>query len=78
MPPGVDVGTVVGSNKPQGIDREKLVSVDNNDKQHAITLEDTLCYPWSPVNVISVTKLGLDREDATLNLQTFSSHSVFA
>ena len=40
-------------------------------------LEDALCYPRSPVNVISVTKLGFYRDDAILNIQTFSSYSVF-
>ena len=51
--------------------------VDDDSNQHAMTLEDGLCYPRSPVNVISVTKLELDRDDAILNTQTFSSYSMF-
>ena len=71
------MGVVVGSNKPQDIGREKLVWNDNNNRLHSLTLEDSPRYPLSPMNDISVSKLGVDHNDVTLNMQKFSSYSAF-
>ena len=49
---------------------------DKNNKHHGLTLEGALCYTLSPVNAISATKLGVDHNDATLNIKTFSSFSI--
>ena len=65
-----------GDIQPQGIGRENCC-MQIIIKKHPMTLEESLCYPLSPANMINVKKLDLDREDATLNMQTFSSSSVF-
>ena len=75
-PLGADVGTVVGSNKPQGIG---LAETQWHDDDHVLrkeTLHDALCFPDSPVNVISVSKLGLDNDDGTCNTQTYPTYSI--
>ena len=40
-------------------------------------LYDTLYFPDSPVNVISVSKLALDYRDSKMSIQSFSTYLVF-
>lgn len=67
-PLGVDVGTVVESNKPEGMGLAQIKWHDVNNILHEILLQDALCFPDSPVNVISITKLGLDSRDNQLSI----------
>ena len=67
-PVNADVGTVVGSNPPKGIGLARIQWEDNQGLHHEADLVDALYFPDSPVNVVSVTKLGIDRKDPRLNI----------
>ena len=75
-PTSVNVGTVVGSNPPSGIGLARTQWQDNHGAKHEADLVDALHFPDSPVNVVSVTKLGIDRRDPLLNIQTFPTYSI--
>ena len=75
-PLGADAGTVAGSNKPQGIGLAEIQWYDNNYQLHKASLHDALYFPDSPVNVISVSKLGIDNKDDDLNIQSFPTYSI--
>ena len=76
-PINTTIGTIVGSNPPQGVGTARIAWKDHDNKLHHLTLYDALYYPDSPANIVSITKLGPDNADHTLNIQTFSSHSIF-
>ena len=40
-------------------------------------LKDTLYYPLSPINVVSIMKLVQDSIDSMMNIQTFDFYSIF-
>ena len=54
-----------------------MVWYDKAGTKHRFLLKDALYHPDSPVNVISVTKLGQDECDSTLNIKTFPIYSIF-
>ena len=76
-PVGLDVGTVVGSDPPTGIGAAQMAWCDDEHNKNSLQLCEALYYPNSPVNVISITKLGMDASDKRLNIQTFPTHSIF-
>ena len=64
----VDVGTVIGTNYLSGIGTAEIKWYDNYNVEYSTLLHDALYYLDSPINVISVTKLGIDNEDDKLNI----------
>ena len=49
---------------------------DENVKYNPI-LKEALYYPDSLVNIVSITKLGLDTFNNKLKIQTFPTYSIF-
>ena len=52
--------------------------IDDDNAPHSLILYDALYYPNSLANVISITKLGPDNDDSLLNMQTFTTRSIFS
>jgi len=75
-PLGADVGTVVRSSKPQGIGLAQIKWLDNDNEEHTMPLYNALYFPDSPVNIISVSKLGIDAKDILINIQSFTTYTI--
>ena len=74
---GINIGTVISNNKSHRIGTAAMVWYNKSGTKHCFLLKYALYYPDSSVNVISVTKLGQDECDSTLNIQAFPTYSIF-
>lgn len=57
------VQTANGITSPQGIGTIKLVIIDDEGVSHTELINDVLFFPDSPVNILGITRLGLQRKD---------------
>ncbi len=74
----IGVDTAGGTARPIGFGNIRLSWTDDNGTYHEEVIEDVLYFPKSPVNIIGITKLGIQRNDPEgTHILTKSHYSVF-
>ncbi len=80
IPTSNDIGvdTAGGTVRPIGIGNIRIKWTDDDGLAHQEVIDDVLYFPKSPVNIIGVTKLGMQRNDPEgTHILTKSQYSVF-